>query len=175
MKNEQDELQEDNKDRKRPVPIEEANIRKIIHGVQKSNNKKTKLFEPVNNQGVVHKQQESKLSSEALNCSVFRYDFHVTAQQAFTKHDTSPHLLSPRPSIFSTSGLRTSSNPYLKCNNVKKLTTTNENLVYSHPRPSNSGYSQPSASITFQEYKREQEQERKVFKTIILLLLFLIF
>ena len=58
-------------------------------------------------------------------------------------HDISPHFtpfLSPRPSIFS---------------------TTNDNSDYFPSRPSYSGYPQPSSTITSQEYKREQEQERK--------------
>ena len=47
MKQEQDGLQEENKDRKRHVPIKPVNIGKIMYNVQQSENKDRKRHVPI--------------------------------------------------------------------------------------------------------------------------------
>ena len=145
MKQEQDKQEEENKDRKRPVPVDISHI---------GNLKKNKLLQPIYSQDFATKQQESKVSSEWLKSSISRFDSHSTTFQAFTKQDMSPHFppfFTPSQANFSASELN------LACN---KLTTKNDNLDNFPQRPCHSGYSRPS-TITSQEYQREQEQERK--------------
>ena len=141
MKQVQDELHEENKDRKRPVPIYRANTGKITSNVQQSEQKKTKLFEPVYSQSFASEQQEYKPSSEWLKSSFPIYDSHSTAKQAVTKQAISPTpFFSSGRANFSASGIvHPSSRPYLTCNKSQI----------------------PSSTITSQAYQREHEYERK--------------
>ena len=143
---------EENKDRTRQVDMETSSVdsRKVIYDVRQSENKKTKLFEPIYCQSFLQKQEESKQSSEWMKQSNSGYYSQVGTQPWFQKDNKPSHSAHfPPSSIANTSA-----------SDLGLLTKTIPSDFIPKRAPQ-LGYSRPTSTITSQAYEREQEQERK--------------
>jgi hypothetical protein len=132
---------EENKYRKRQVDMEtsSADSGKVIYDVRQSENKKTKLFEPLYCQNSLQKQEESKQSPEWKKHSISGYYSQGRSQGLFHKDIRPSHTAPFPPSSIS----NTSASDFIP------------------KRAPHLGYSHPTSTLTSQAYEREQEQERK--------------